>query len=288
MKLALHFLNFSLPDGPAAFAPTLAATARAADEGGFATMTVMDHWFQMKPLGGAAEPMLEAYSTLAYLAAITERIELGALVTGVTYRYPGLLAKTVATLDVLSGGRAMLGIGAAWYEEEHEAYGVPFPPLGERFERLTEALEICEQMWSDDDGPYEGRHYRLGATICNPRPLSTPRPRILIGGGGERKTLRLVAQHGDACNLFDLGPDVVQHKLEVLREHCDAVGRDYDAIQKTLTTGGADAEQDSFLERMRAYAALGIDQVWVRAELPDPAGFATRLAERVLPRLAEL
>jgi F420-dependent oxidoreductase-like protein len=181
MKLALHFLSFSLPGGAAAFAPTLAATARAADDGGFATMTVMDHWFQMKPLGGAAEPMLEAYSTLAYLAAITERIELGALVTGVTYRYPGLLAKTVATLDVLSGGRAMLGIGAAWYEEEHEAYGVPFPPLGERFERLTEALEICEQMWSDDDGPYDGRHYRLAAMICNPRPLRSPRPRILVG-----------------------------------------------------------------------------------------------------------
>jgi F420-dependent oxidoreductase-like protein len=177
MKLALHFPNFTLPGAPRSIAPILAETARAADQGGFATMTVMDHWFQMKPLGGAAEPMLEAYSTLAYLAAITERIELGALVTGVTYRYPGLLAKTVATLDVLSGGRAMLGIGAAWYEEEHEAYGVPFPPLRERFERLTEALEICEQMWSDDDGPYEGRHYRLGATICNPRPLSTPRPR---------------------------------------------------------------------------------------------------------------
>jgi alkanesulfonate monooxygenase SsuD/methylene tetrahydromethanopterin reductase-like flavin-dependent oxidoreductase (luciferase family) len=182
----------------------------------------------------------------------------------------------------------MLGIGAAWYEEEHEAYGVPFPPLAERFERLTETLEICEQMWSDDDGPYEGRHYRLAATISTPRPLSTPRPRILIGGGGERKTLRLVAQHGDACNLFDLGPAVVGHKLDVLREHCDAVGRDYDAIQKTLTASGEDAEQDSFLERMRAYSALGIDQVWIRAQLPDPAASTARLAERLLPRLAEL
>jgi F420-dependent oxidoreductase-like protein len=288
MKLALHFPNFSMPGGPAAFAPTLAATARAADEGGFATMTVMDHWFQMKPLGGSAEPMLEAYTTLGFLAAVTERIELGALVTGVTYRYPGLLAKTVATLDVLSGGRAMLGIGAAWYEEEHEAYGVPFPPLGERFERLTEALEVCEQMWSNDDGPYEGRHFQLGATICNPRPLASPRPRVLIGGGGERKTLRLVAEHGDACNLFDLGPDVVAHKLDVLREHCDALGRDYGAIQKTLTTSGEDAEQDSFLQRMQVYAGLGIDQVWIRAQLPDPAGTTARLAERVLPRLAEL
>jgi F420-dependent oxidoreductase-like protein len=288
MKLALHVPNFSLPEGPAAFRPALLATARAADEGGFATLTVMDHWFQMIPLGGSAEPMLEAYTTLGFLAAATERIELGALVTGVTYRYPALLAKTVATLDVLSGGRAMLGIGAAWYEEEHAAYGVPFPPLAERFERLTETLEICEQMWSDDDGPYEGRHYRLGATICNPQPLRSPRPRVLIGGGGERKTLRLVAEHGDACNLFDLGPDVVQHKLDVLREHCDALGRDYGSIQKTLTTSGEDAEQDSFLERMRAYSALGVDQVWIRAQLPDPAGFTSRMAERVLPRLAEL
>jgi F420-dependent oxidoreductase-like protein len=288
MKIALHFPNFTLPGAPRSIAAALAETARAADQGGFATMTVMDHWFQMQQLGGAAEPMLEGYTTLGYLAAITERIELGTLVTGVTYRHPGLLAKTVATLDVLSEGRAMLGVGAAWYEEEHEAYGVPFPPIAERFERLTETLEICEQMWSDDDGPYEGKHYRLGATICNPRPIRAPRPRILIGGGGERKTLRLVAEHADACNLFDLGTDVVQHKLEVLQRHCDAVGRDSSTIQKTLTTSGDDVDQDSFLTRMSEYSRMGIDQVWVRAAAPDPAGFAARLGEYLVPRLADL
>ncbi|MDQ1513717.1 MAG: hypothetical protein QOC59_1559 [Microbacteriaceae bacterium] len=288
MKLALHFPNFTLPGAPRSIAPILAETARAADQGGFATMTVMDHWFQMRPLGGSAEPMLEGYTTLGFLAAVTERIELGTLVTGVTYRYPGLLAKIVATLDVLSEGRAMLGVGAAWYVEVHAAYGVPFPPIAERFERLTETLEICEQMWSDDDGPYDGKHFRLAETVCNPRPIRAPRPRILIGGGGERKTLRLVAEHADACNLFDLGPDVVRHKLEVLERHCDAVGRDSSTIQKTITTSGDDADQDSFLTRMSEDSRLGIDQVWVRAAAPDPAGFAARLGEHLVPRLADV
>ncbi|MGN6743635.1 MAG: LLM class F420-dependent oxidoreductase [Amnibacterium sp.] len=288
MKLALHFPNFSMPGAPDSLRGLLADTARAADEGGFAAMTVMDHWFQMIPLGGSAEPMLEGYTTLGYLAALTQRLRLGTLVTGVTYRYPALLAKTVTTLDVLSNGRAFLGIGAAWYEEEHAAYGVPFPPLTERFERLTEALEICERMWSDDDGRYEGRHYRAGATIANPKPIQRPHPPILIGGGGERKTLRLVAEHGDACNLFDLGPDEVGRKLDVLRRHCDDVGRDFASIQLTLTTSGEDAETDAFITRMAAYAGLGIDQVWVRAAAPDPAGTTARLAERVLPRLEQL
>jgi F420-dependent oxidoreductase-like protein len=288
MKLALHFPNFTMPGAPDTLRGLLGDTARAADEGGFAAMTVMDHWFQMIPLGGSAEPMLEGYTTLGYLAALTERLRLGTLVTGVTYRYPALLAKTVTTLDVLSNGRAFLGIGAAWYEQEHDAYGVPFPPLKERFERLTETLEICEQMWSADDGPYEGRHYRLGATICNPQPIQRPRPPILIGGGGEKKTLRLVAEHGDACNLFDLGPEEVGRKIDVLRGHCDDVGRDFASIQLTLTTGGEDAETDGFLSKMEAYARLGIDQVWIRAAAPDPAGTAARLGERVVPRLAAL
>jgi len=288
MKLALHVPDFSMPAAPDALPGLLADTARAADDGGFAAMTVMDHWFQMIPLGGSAEPMLEGYTTLGYLAGVTRRVRLGTLVTGVTYRHPGLLAKIVTTLDVLSGGRAFLGIGAAWYEEEHAAYGVPFPSLRERFERLAEALEICEQMWSDDDGPYEGKHYRLDATICTPQPIQQPRPPILIGGGGERKTLRLVAEHGDACNLFDLGPEEVGRKIDVLRRHCEEVGRDFGSIQLTLTTPGADAETDAFLSKMAAYAALGIDQVWVRAAAPDPVGTTARLAERVVPRLAEL
>src|SRR3954453_8099106 len=200
MRVGVHINRFNHPAGAPALGAELAAAAAAAEAAGVSWLSVMDHYFQMEFNGGAEAPMLEAYTTLGYLAGQTSSPRLGTLVTGVTYRHPGLLAKIVTTLDVLSGGRAFLGIGAAWYEEEHAAYGVPFPSLRERFERLAEALEICEQMWSDDDGPYEGRHYRLGATICNPRPLSTPRPRILIGGGGERKTLRLVAEHGDACN----------------------------------------------------------------------------------------
>ncbi len=284
MRLALHFMNFSMPGQPASLRSLVGDTAQAADEAGFAAMTVMDHWFQMIPVGGSAEPMLEGYTTLGYIAGKTEKLELGTLVTGVTYRYPALLAKTVTTLDVLSGGRAFLGIGAAWYEEEHQAYGVPYPAISERFERLEEALQICAQMWSDDDGPYEGKHYQLGATICVPQPLH--KPKVLIGGSGEKKTLRLVAQYGDACNLFDLGPDEVGRKLDILRGHCDTLGRDYDAIQKTLTTQAGDLDDREFLERMAGYAKQGIEQVWVRAAAPDPVGFAKSAAATAVPTLA--
>src|ERR1700722_2202165 len=180
----------------------------------------------MENFSTAQDPMLEGYTSLGFLAAKTERIKLGRLGTGVSYRPPGLLAKIVTTLDVVSGGRAQLGIGAAWYEREHLGLGVPFPPLGERFERLEEALRICLQMWSDDDGPFEGTHYQLAETLCSPAPVSSPRPRILIGGGGERKTLRLVAGYADACNLFATSPAGVKHKLDVLAEHCEAAGRD--------------------------------------------------------------
>src|SRR6201991_3957700 len=171
MKLGVHCSNLSWPGGAEALGPTLAGVARAADEGGFSTLTMMDHYFQMEQLGGPPEPMLEGYTSLGFLAGQTSRIELGLLVTGVTYRHPGLLAKIVTPLDVLSGGRAMLGIGAAWYEREHLGLGVPFPPVSERFERLEEALQICEQMWSDNDGPYDGKYYHLAETICSPRPI---------------------------------------------------------------------------------------------------------------------
>ena len=227
---------------------------------------------------------------LNFVAAKTERLRLGLLVTGVTYRHPGLLAKTVTTLDVLSGGRAILGIGAAWYEREHRALGVPYPPVAERFERLEEALQICEQMWSDDDGPYEGKHYQLAETICVPRPLQSPRPPILIGGGGEKKTLRLVAQYADACNLFGSSPEEVSHKLDVLRAHCDAVGRDYDAIQKTIIGRvNPDGDVSPFLAEMEQYAKLGVS-TWSRSRplAPDPARFVTSLGEKVLPRLAQI
>ena len=211
------------------------------------------------------------------------------MVTGITYRHPGLLAKIVTTLDVLSGGRAMLGVGAAWYEREHRALGVPYPPVAERFERLEETIQICEQMWSDNDGPYEGKYYQLAETICVPQPLQSPRPPILIGGGGEKKTLRLVAKYADACNLFGSSVADVSHKLDVLRAHCDAEGRDYDAIQKTII-GRVDPEGDvsGFLKDMEEYAKLGIDLVEVAPAMPDPARFVTLLGEKVVRPLAEI
>jgi F420-dependent oxidoreductase-like protein len=234
MKLGLHYWNFSTPADPARIASTLADTARVADDAGFSWFTVMDHYFQMEVAGGGAgEPMLEAYTTLGYVAARTERIKLGVLVTGVMYRHPGLLAKVVTTLDVLSGGRASLGVGASWYEREQRGLGVPVVPVSERFERLEETLQICKQMWSDNNGPYEGTHYQLAETLCVPAPLSQPHPPILIGGGGEKKTLRLVARYADACNVFATSPEDVAHKLDVLRAHCTEEGSDYDAITKT-------------------------------------------------------
>jgi F420-dependent oxidoreductase-like protein len=289
MKLAIHFPNFTLPGEPASLAGIIAATARAADEGGCETMTLMDHYFQMEPRAPATDPMLEGYTTLGYIAGQTKHLKLGLLVTGVTYRYPGLLAKTVATLDVLSEGRAFLGIGAAWYEKEHLALGVPYPPISERFEMLEEAIQICEQMWSDDEGAYEGRHYRLAETICRPRPIQTPRPPILIGGGGEKKTLRLVAKYADACNLFDAGFDELKRKLTILDGHCETIGRDPASIHRTAIAGGDPlADVDEFLVKMERYASIGIDQIWISPPGPDPAGYVSRLTETVLPRLAQL
>ena len=290
MKLGVHFWNFSLPGGPETIAPTLAATARAAENGGADTFTLMDHWFQMESAtASATEPMLEGYTSLGFLAGQTERVALGLMVTGVTYRHPGLLAKIVTTLDVLSGGRALLGIGAAWYEREHLALGVPFPPVAERFERLEETLQVCRQMWSDDDGPFDGVHYQLAETICSPRPIQSPGPRILVGGGGERKTLRLVAQYADACNLFDIGVDGVRHKLDVLAEHCEAVDRDPATIEKTVMVGGDPlADVDGFLTTMAAYAELGIEQVWVSPPSQDPAWWTAQFTKQAVPRLHDL
>ena len=291
MDVGVHYANFSHPGGAGALAPRLAETARVADQGGAEWFTVMDHWFQMENLGGPPEPMMEGYTTLGYLAAVTERVRLSLLVTGVTYRHPGLLAKIVSTLDVLSGGRAMLGIGAAWYEREHAGLGVPFPPLKERFERLEETLQICRQLWStadEDQGRYSGTHYQLAETVCVPAPLQ-PRPPILIGGSGERKTLRLVATYADACNLFGESPEVVAHKLDVLRRHCDDVGRDYDSIRKTMIAmGDPVADRDGFLSSMERYAAAGISLVTLVPQGDDPVAWTSRLCEDVLPRLKGL
>ena len=289
MQIGVHFMNFTLPGGPAGLRAAVGDTAVAAEEAGCDWFTAMDHWFQMEHFATAHDAMLEGYSVLSFVAAKTERLRLSLLVTGVTYRHPGLLAKTVTTLDVLSGGRAMLGIGAAWYEREHLALGVPYPPVSERFERLEETLQICEQMWSGDEGPYDGKYYQLAETICVPPPLQTPRPPILIGGGGEKKTLRLVAQYADACNLFGSSPDAVAHKLDVLRRHCDTLGRDYDSIQKTIIAQVDPAgDVSEFLIAMERYAALGISLVEVAPAMPDPARWVTLLGEKVVGPLAQI
>ncbi len=290
MKLGIHFTNFTLPGEPDSLAAVLAASARTADEGGCATFTLMDHWFQLEHFAPATDPMMEGYTTLGFLAGQTTRLTLGLMVTGVTYRHPGLLAKTVTTLDVLSGGRAMLGIGAAWYEREHRALGVPFPPVAERFERLEETLQICRQMWSDDDGPFEGKHFHLAETLCSPRPIQQPRPRILIGGGGERKTLRLVATYADACNQFATSPSDVQHKLDVLAGHCEAVDRDPSEIQATVLAVRDDPfnDPDAFVTAMEGYARLGVDLVEVMPNGQDPVGMIRTVCEKVVPRLAEI
>ena len=263
MELGLHVPNFTWPNGPQNIAKDLTRIAVAAEDSGFAKLSVMDHVWQIRGVGPAENDMLEAYTALGYLAARTTRIELLAWVTAVVYREPGLLAKAVTTLDVLSEGRAWLGIGAAWNEEESRGLGLPFPATKERFERLEEALQICLQMWSEDESAYEGKHYQLGRTLNSPQPLTKPHPPILIGGGGEKKTLRLVAQYAQACNLF-ANPEL-GHKLDVLRQHCTDLGRDYDSIEKTVMTpldlGENGEKADEVLEQLRGYAALGVTHV---------------------------
>jgi F420-dependent oxidoreductase-like protein len=289
MELGVHFMNFSDLGGNTQLAPKLAATAQAAEDAGFTLLTMMDHWFQMEAFAPPQEPMLEGYTSLGFVAGKTKKLTLGLMVTGVTYRHPGLLAKIVTTLDVLSEGRAMFGVGAAWYQREHEGLGVPYPPISERFERLEETLQICKQMWSDNDGPYEGKYYQLAETICSPRPIQTPGPKILIGGGGEKKTLRLVAKYADACNLFALGAETVKAKLDILRAHCETEGTDYDAIRKTMNYGGDPRiDVDAFLRDMEQYAALGIDLVDLRNIPPDPAAAVAELGEKVVPRMREI
>lgn len=290
MEVGVHFIDF-LPGDPAALGPTLAEAARAAEQGGATLFTLADHFFQMEALGPAQNPFLEGYTSLGFLAAQTTTIDLTLLVTGVTYRYPGVLAKAVTTLDVLSQGRSMLGLGAAWYEREHSALGIPYPPLRERFEMVEETLQICRQMWSEDDGPYEGKHYRLNETICAPQPIR--RPPILIGGDGEKKTLRLVAQYADIWNSMSASVEELDHKIDVLNRHCDAVSRDPAEIRKTsggIATTDPFQDLDGYLKTVECYAALGVDMINVGPlpGNPDPVGFVRRLGDEVIPRLAEI
>jgi len=269
MKIGLQIPNFTYPDGPKELGNKLAEIARTADEAGFSSLWVMDHFFQIGSrdramgLGPAEDEMLEGYSTLSYLAAITKKATLGTMVTGAVYRHPGILVKTVTTLDVLSGGRAYFGIGAAWNEREARGLGVPFPPVKERMERLEETLQIALQMWSGNVGTYMGRHYQLAETLCTPQPLSKPHPPIMIGGGGEKKTLQLVATYADACNFFaQMGVEAVCGKLNILKQHCEKVGRDYSEIEKT-TLGTVHLAPDKMkpadvIEECEALAGIGI------------------------------
>ncbi|MCK8647012.1 LLM class F420-dependent oxidoreductase [Mycobacterium colombiense] len=288
MEVGVHFIDF-LPGDPATLGPTLADAAKAAEQGGATLFTLADHFFQMEAMGRAEDPFLEGYTSLGFLAAQTATIDLSLLVTGVTYRYPGLLAKAVTTLDVLSQGRSMLGLGAAWYDREHAALGFPYPPVSRRFEMLEETLQICRQMWSDNDGPYEGKHYQLAETICAPQPIR--RPPVLIGGDGEKKTLRLVAQYADVWNSTVTEVDAIKHKIEVLNRHCDAVGRDPGEIRKTVGYFVDPFEDlDGYFRTVEGYADLGVELVNAGPfpGNPDPVGFIRRLGDEVIPRLAEI
>lgn len=290
MRLGLHISDFTWDGGPSDLRRQLGEVAVRAEQAGYDRVSVMDHVWQIAHLGPPEHEMLEAYTTLGFLAAKTERVKLLTVVTAVVYRDPGLLAKTVTTLDVLSGGRAMLGIGAAWNEEESRGLGLFFPSTAERFERLEQALQICKQMWSEDESPYAGKHYRLERTLNSPQPLSRPHPPILIGGAGERKTLRLVAQYADACNIFDT-PELA-HKLQVLRDHCARLGRDYDEIEKTaqlrFDLGPRGEHVERTIEHLHELADLGIQVAHgALADVSKP-GTLELMAERVIPAVAAL
>jgi F420-dependent oxidoreductase-like protein len=290
VRIGLQIPDFNGAGGAERLGSQLAAVARAADDAGFDSIGVMDHFFQIGLIGPPEQDMLEAYTTLGYLAACTSRARLLTLVTGVVYRHPGILAKIVTTLDVLSGGRAWLGIGAAWNEDESRGLGIPFPPLAERFERLEEALQICLQMWQGNEDAFHGRHYQLSRPLNHPAAVTRPHPPIMIGGSGERKTLRLVAQYAQACNLFP-GPDL-GHKLDVLRAHCEAVGRDYDDIEKTVLYRfdvGAHGERvPQVIDELAGFAELGfgtaiggVREVWTVRPLE-------RIGSEVIPAVAAL
>ncbi len=293
MKLGLDIADFTWPAGPAKLGSTLGQIGRTADQAGFDSIWVMDHFWQIRMNGPEHHEMLEGYSALSYMAAVTSRAKLGTMVTGAIYRHPGILAKTVTTLDVLSGGRAWLGIGAAWNEAESRGLGIPFPAIKERFERLEETLQICQQMWEGKRGsekPFRGEHYQLERPLNSPQSLTRPHPPVLIGGGGEKKTLRMVAQYADACNLFPT-PEIPR-KLDILREHCKAVGRNYDEIEKTslftFDLGDNGENLGKVIGGLKWLAGMGIQTVIGHV----PKVYETKrleiIGEKLIPAVADL
>jgi F420-dependent oxidoreductase-like protein len=292
MQLGLHVPQFTWAGGPAALADHLSNVAEAAEAAGFAQITIMDHFFALGPEGAYRNPMLEAYTALGFIAARTSTMRVGAQVTGVTYRHPGVLIKQATTLNVLSKGRGFLGIGAAWFEREHHAFGVPFPPLAERFERLEETLQIAHQAWAGDTSPFHGKYFHLAEPLLSPAAVSQPRPRILIGGSGERKTLRLVAQYADAChiNAADLGE--ARRKLDVLREHCQRLNRSYADIEKTcglrLNIAQDGSNLDEVIHAISATGEAGFDMATLA--LPDVYNLKAidLFGQHVIPSVASI
>ncbi len=294
MHIGLQIPSFKYPGGTGAIRPKLKEIVTTAEAAGFYSLWVMDHYYQIKGLFGEAytDPMLEAYTTLGYFAGLTEKAHLGVLVTGVIYRHPAVLLKMVNTLDILAGGRAYLGIGAAWYEDEAKGYGIPYPSTAVRFEQLEDNLKLAKALWASDETAFEGKHFSAPAITNNPRPLSTPHPRIMIGGTGPNKTLRMVAQYADACNIGDwVGPENMQKAIDTLKEHCDALGRDYDTVEKTsLSTVhlSGDDTVESTISRIKALAAMGFTHAIFN--MPDVYKITPleTFGREIIPAVAEL
>jgi F420-dependent oxidoreductase-like protein len=294
MRIGLQIPSFKYPGGTAAIRPKLKEIVTTAESAGFYSLWVMDHYYQIKGLFGEAytDPMLEAYTTLGYIAGLTEKAYLGVLVTGVIYRHPSVLMKMVNTLDILSGGRAYLGIGAAWYEEEAKGYGIPYPSTSERFEQLEDNLKLAKSLWDSDEISFDGKHFSAPAITNTPRPLSNPHPRILIGGTGPNKTLRMVAQYADACNIGDwVGIENMQKALDALKGHCESLGRDYDTIEKT-SLGTVHLSGDdtvvSIIRRIKELSEMGFSHAIFN--MPDVSKITPLeiFAKEIIPVVAEL
>lgn len=294
MHIGLQIPSFKYPGGTAVIRPKLKEIVTTAEEAGFYSLWVMDHYYQIKGMFGEAytDPMLESYTTLGYFAGLTEKAYLGVLVTGVIYRHPSVLMKMVNTLDILSGGRAYLGIGAAWYEEEAKGYGIPYPSTAERFEQLEDNLQLAQALWGSDETSFVGKHFSAPAITNNPRPLSTPHPRIMIGGTGPTKTLRMVAQYADACNIGAwVGTANMQKALNTLKEHCDSLGRDYDTIEKTCLGSvhlSGDDTVDSIISRIKELSEMGFTHVIFN--MPDVYKITPleTFAKEIIPAVADL